>query len=473
VRNTAWLFGARSLSKVLVFVSVVLTQRSLGDDGYGRFATIVVFSNLASIVADAGLQVVFAREAARHRERLGGLLAVILAAKLPLVVLSGLALWGAVALLSPSLLSLVPAVFVLMVVTSFTNLLRSSYFATGEAGFEVASIALETVVLLGVTIVAAALHAGVAVFVTAYTISYGSTLLLALIVTQRRYARIRLSWDPTSLRGLLRSSLPFALAFVLSTVYFKIDVVILQALRGFGQVGSYNAAYKFLEGISFIPAAVMTAIFPALSIIHLRGRAAMRAAYTDAYRLLAAVGMPVAVGTAVLAYPIVDTTRVLPSAAPSLRILGVGILLVFVNNSFIYVLGAMDRQLTFALLAGLSLVVNVVLNLVMIPLFPRDQGYLASSWATVITEVFLFVAGYIALGRSLGRLPWLRPTLPIAVSGALLAAVTIPLRSHAVAAVAAGAVVYVTAMVLSGGVRRAELRMARAVLLRRGSAVRG
>jgi O-antigen/teichoic acid export membrane protein len=217
----------------------------------------------------------------------------------------------------------------------------------------------------------------------------------------------------------------------------------------------------------------MNAVFPALAVIHLRGRDPMRDAYTRAYRLLAMLGMPVAVGCVILAPQIIHITHVpFEQSIPALRILGASLLLIFVNNSFIFALGAMDKQLTFALLAGLSIVVNVTLNLVMIPRFAYADGYLAASWATLITEVFLFVAGYIALARYLGRMPWLRPAIPIALSGAAVAAVSYALRDHHTAlVVAVAAVVYVGALVATGGVSPSEWRLARDSLrLRRGGA---
>jgi len=189
----------------------------------------------------------------------------------------------------------------------------------------------------------------------------------------------------------------------------------------------------------------------------------MREAYTGAYRLLAAVGMPVAIGCVVLAPEIIHLTRVpFDQSIPALRILGASLLLIFVNNSFIFALGAMDKQLTFALLAGLSIVVNVTLNLVMIPRFGHADGYLAASWATLITEVFLFAAGYLALARYLGRMPWMRPAIPIVLSGAAVAAVAWVLRDHnVVVVVAVSAVLYVAAMAVTGGVSRSEWKLAR------------
>jgi O-antigen/teichoic acid export membrane protein len=457
--NAVLLLVTRTLSRVVVLVTVIVAQNALGRGRYGEFQTAIVFSSLSSIVADLGLQVVFTREAARHRDRLGRLLAVTLGARIPLAAVSGAVLAGGVALLAPSLLSLVPSVYLLLLVMSFSTVLRSCFYATQEMRWEVIAIAGETVILLAVTLAAAHAHAPVHVYVDAYTASYGFTLLLGAVVVSRRYTPLRIAWGPGEARALLRSGLPFALAFALSTVYFRIDLVILQALRGFAQAGDYGAANKFLDGLGFVPQAVMSAVYPALSIAATRGAAPIRALYLRVHRLLALVGMPASVLCVALAPAIVADTHTLPTAAPSLRVLGATAFFLFVVNSFVFTLGAMDRQLSFAALAGVSVVVNVGLNLVLIPLFPSDQGPVACAWATVATEAALFVAGLVALSRYLGGLPWVRPLIPVAVSGAAMAAVAWPLRDAVQPlAVCAPVAVYCAAVLLTGALRPAELR---------------
>ncbi len=456
--NAVLLLVTRTVSRVVVLATVIVAQR-LGRAGYGEFQTAIVFSSLSSIVADLGLQVVFTREAARHRERLGELLAVTLGARIPLAAASGVVLAGSVALLAPSLLPLVPSVYLLLLVMSFSTVLRSCFYATQEMRWEVIAIAGETVILLGVTLLAAVNHAPVHVYIDAYTASYGFTLVLGAVVVSRRYTPLRLAWRPVEVRRLLRSGLPFALAFALSTLYFRIDLVILQALRDFKQAGDYGAANKFLDGLGFVPQAVMSAVYPAISIAFTHGAAAVRPLYLRVYRLLALVGMPASVLCVALAPAIVADTHTLPTAVPSLRILGGTAFFLFVVSSFVFTMGAMDRQLSCAALAGASVVVNVVLNFVLIPLFPFDQGPVACAWATVITEAVLFLAGLLVLSRQLGGLPWVRPLLPVVLSGAAMAAVAWPLRDAAQPiAVGLPLAVYCAAVMLTGALRPAELR---------------
>ncbi len=471
IRNTAILFTARTASRLLVFAVFLIQQRTLGATGYGEFATITVLSNLSSISADLGLQIVYLREGSRHRERLQGLLATVLAAKLPLVALSLGVLTAMVLVGGPPLPELLWPAFALLLTTSIANVLRSTFYATGEIRYEAIATGAEAVILLAGTAVVASLGLGLPAYLLVYAVSYSFTCVFAAVVIRRRYFPIRVAVDLAEARRLVRLGLPFALAFALNTIYFKIDVIILDGLRGYHQVGIYQAAYKFLEGLSFIPQTIMNAIFPALAIVHLEGRGRVRSLYTQAFRLLAAIAMPLAVAFGLDGSAILHLVGVYAQSATAARILALALLFLFVNNSFIFGLGAMDRQQASVWLAGFSIVANVACNFVLIPLFPRGQGYLASSWATVVTEVVLLAAGYLMVRRHLGSLPWLRPSWPIAGAGLVMAAVVVALSGWSVLlALPVAGLAYLAILLGLGGLTRDEWRVARRSLGRGGAA---
>ncbi len=468
VRNTGMLFLARTGSRLLVFGAFLIQQHTLGATRYGEFGVVVVLSNLASIVGDGGLQIVYLREGSRRPARLEAYLSVVLAAKIPLLVGSLVTLAAMLALTSgPSLFYLLLPAFGLLAFTSVANVLRSTFYATGEMRYEAFETLSEGAILLAGTLVAALLRLGLAAYLLAYAASYLFTCVYAVIIISRRYFRPRLHFHLPASRRLLTMGLPFALVFLLNTVYFKIDVVILEALRGPTEVGYYQAGYKFLEGLSFIPQTVMNAVFPALSVLHLGQLAALRGAYTVTIKLLTAIAVPAAVALAFGAGPLMALLRVYPQSGPAVRILALALVFLFVNNTFVFGLGAMNRQRDSVVLSVLSIAVNVSLNLIMIPLFPRATGYLACSWATVITEVFLLVAGYVMVRRQLQQLPWGREVLPVLVSGALMVGVMAVLSAQNVFWVAAlGGAAYVGGLWVTGAISPDEVRMARRSLRR-------
>ncbi len=469
VRNTTILFVARTLARMLVLLVFLLQQHYLGAYRYGEFGVIVVFSNLSGIVSDLGLQIVYLREGSRDNARLKSLLAAVLAAKVPLLAASFLTLWLMAGADRPSLLFVFWPAFALMTATSVANVLRSTFFATGEIRYEAVATIMEALILLVGTFLVAHARLGLSAYLWVYAASYAATCVYAPLVIARRYFRPEVHIDPVLVRQLLRLSLPFALVFFLNTVYFRIDVVILNAMRGPTQVGYYQAAYKFLDGFSFVPQTVMNAVFPALAVLHLGELERMRRAYTATCRLLALVAMPIALALGFGAGPLLTFLHVYHQSVPSLQILAFALVFLFVNNTYVFGLGAMDRQGDTVRLSVMSIVVNVVLNLILIPLYSRPDGYLGSSWATVITEVFLLIAGYWMVRRRLDhQLPWLRPFLPIVVSGGLMAGIILVLAGQSVFwTVPLAGLFYLGALVVTGGVTTEELRTARASLGRR------
>ncbi|MBO0686573.1 MAG: polysaccharide biosynthesis C-terminal domain-containing protein, partial [Candidatus Dormibacteraeota bacterium] len=149
---------------------------------------------------------------------------------------------------------------------------------------------------------------------------------------------------------------------------------------------------------------------------------------------------------------------------PSLRILALAIVFLFANSAFTAMLYAIDRQKLFAWLTGIAVLVNVGLNLALIPLY----GYLAASAVTVITEIAFSVGGWYFVGRRV-RLPWFRLSWRIVLAGLVMGAVLYPLAARSLILTAPlGLAVYLLALLVLRAVEPDELDLlARGLRLRR------
>src|SRR5256884_261557 len=359
LRNSVLVVGARALAKLAVFIVVVLLWRHLGADHYGRFATMIVYITLVGVIADLGLQTVFIRDASKDRTVLTRYLATLLSPRLLLSLVALVILAAALRLLSPALFPYTLAAFVLLLTTSYSSLLRAVFYIRGRLGYEAVAIVAESLLLLGLTLVA----------------------------IQRR-AR----WE-----ALLLGS---------------------------------SASYPF------------TCPF----------------AFEKSYKMLAILGLPLAVGIGVTADSIVHFTRGFEESIPALRILAPSVVLLFVNNAFIYTLTAINRQLDFTRLALFSLVVNVALNLVLIP----PYGYLGAAAASTITEVALFAGGWWLLRRHLASLSIVGSIAPVVASGLVMGIVVYLISSWPLAIVIIlGAAVYLAALLVTRALNPEEWSIVR------------
>ncbi|MGH7775824.1 MAG: flippase [Candidatus Dormibacterales bacterium] len=456
VLNTVVLMAAKVVSRLAALVLVIVLANHLHPAGYGRYTTLVAYSALVSVAADLGLNTLYTREAARAPADVGRFLgtlaggklvlgaasAAILAAALESVGLGGLALPGAALLLT----------------TTYANLFRNTFYALGRLEFEAVAIAAETVIQAALIVLGAHRGAGVAWFVWAYAASYGFTVLYCLfVIAAFRMGRPRLGFEARLFGGWVRTALPFAIGIFLTNLYFKADVPILQHFRPFREVGWYEFAYKPFEALQFVPLAVQSVVYPVLAVYHASQPGRVQAAYERFFKVLVLLGIPVAVGTFVLVAPIGRAFHLYPQSEPALRILAAAIPFLFVNSAFTAMLFAVDRQDLFAWTTAIAVVVNVGLNVALIPAF----GYLAAAATTVVTEA-AFSAGAWWFVRRRHRLPWLRLSWRILLAGVVMAAVLYPLRRHSLAVtVPAGAVVYLAALWTLRAVDREEVAMLR------------
>lgn len=453
VQNSTLVLAANIVSRLVALVTVIVLARSLGPTGYGRFTTMVSFSAIISVLSDLGLDTLYTREAARSPERQPVYLGMVLLGQLPLAVISTAVF--AVALTTADLTDLILPGALLMVLTSYSQVLRNTFYAAGRLGFEAIAILVQIAIQAVGIIGGARLGFGVAFFVGAYAASYAVVAAYCLVVIPVfRVGSIRLGFSAALLWRWLRLGFPFAISALLTNLYFKADVPILQHFRPFAEVGWYTFAYKPFEALQFVPLAIQTVVYPVLAVAHRETPERMTLFYGRLLKILVVLGWPITLGTFLLVAPIGALFRLFPQSIPSLRILAFGIVFLFANSAFTAMLYAIDRQGWFVWVTAIASVLNIALNLLFIPHF----GYLAASAITVVTEAAISVSGYLFVARRY-RLHWVRLLWRVVLAGLVMGVVVYPLRDHTILlSLPAGVVVYLVALLLLRAVTRDELR---------------
>ncbi len=447
LRFTILILIARILSRLLALVAVVAIGNALGDSRFGQMQTAITYTALVGAVTDVGFTALYVREGAREPAQLTRYFSNVASIKLFLVAISlpilAACLWfaGIESLLLPS--------FALLVLSGYSLLLRSSLYALQRLNFEIAEIIPETAVILGMALLGAHIHAGTGFFLWAYAAASGfATVYFLVVLLGTRILRPRWALETGLFAVWIRAGIPLAITYLLTTVYFKLDVPILQHYRSYAEVGWYTFAYRPFEALLFIPATLRTVVFPVLSIYYRNAPNRVLASAEKLFKGLAIIGWPITVGLFLLAPQVIDLlSSNFPQSADALRILAIAVVFMFVDNTFPAVLNAIDRQKLYAYVALSGLVVNFGLNMILIPRF----GYIGASWATVATEMTLVCAGLIALGRVLGTLNVLRSCWRPFIAGAVMGLVVWLINPHGrlalLAVIVLGAVIYAAMLV--------------------------
>jgi O-antigen/teichoic acid export membrane protein len=465
LRNTVIVLTAKVIARLIALITVLYLINYFVPERYGSFTVLVNLAAIVSVVLDLGFNVLFVREGARSHDQIQRYLRNVMSLRLLMAVLSfGLLAAGLAAI---GLLSLLLPGFVLMVLTSYSTLLRNGLYAVQQLGFEAVAVVLESLLLLALILVGIRTHQGLAFFVWAYALQYAfSCVYFSVVLAVKRIAVIGWAFEVPLLREWFWKGLPFALTFVLTILYFRIDQPLIYTIRSHTEAGWYGAAYKPIESLLFLPITFLSVVFPVLSVYHHDRPREMLDAVNRFYKALLLMGWPISVGIFVLAG---SFTKLLfkPEYANSeyaLQILAIALGIAFVNNAFIGALNASDRQSSFTWAAAWSLVANVALNVTLIPLF----GYIGASWATVLTELSLGIVGWILTARHVGRVPVLTLSWRVILAGLIMGVAIFPLRGlHGVEVaipVAAGAVLYVVAVLLLRALDGEEIAWARRAL---------
>lgn len=231
-------------------------------------------------------------------------------------------------------------------------------------------------------------------------------------------------------RGYLREALPLAIGYGLTFALVKIDVLLLQALGGFHEVGVYSVAYKFADVLDLVAmaaiapfATMMVAAWPNREVLALRARQAavlvglLAAAAVVAFAPVASPLLTLLYGDEYRSAVTPAVLLVLASAATALILVGIAVLAATGDH----------RRYPWVPVAGL--VLNVAGNLWAIPRWGAEGAAAVS----VLTMWFTAVVLWIVVVRSVRT----TRVLPIGSLTALVAATAV-VAALAIGVVAAG-----------------------------------
>jgi O-antigen/teichoic acid export membrane protein len=187
----------------------------------------------------------------------------------------------------------------------------------------------------------------------------------------------------------LKESWPYGLSGFSVMLYTYIDSVILSLIQGNEVVGWYNAAYKLVLFLVFIPSTINLTIFPAMSKFYISSPNSLRFINEEYFKFMLIIGIPLGIGTTILADRIILIIfgSGYSSSIIALQILIWTIVFTFAGAAFVRLLEATNKQLLLSKITGISVVVNVILNLILIPKF----SYVGASIATLLTEIILIL----------------------------------------------------------------------------------
>jgi O-antigen/teichoic acid export membrane protein len=482
-----------ALNKLLDFGLAVIMFRALGADGVGRYTWVVLVVGYFDILMNFGLGVLITREVARQPAAAGRYLGSALLTRAALWLLAvAVALVMVGPLAEP--LGITPEMGVALVfftvgvgISNLAGVVSALFTAREQMEFPALVTVFTTSLKFVLYTVALTLGYGIVGLATvSIAVNLATALVLALLF-MRVVGRPRLTVSAQLSLALVGASVALMINNLLSTVFFRIDGLILRGFAGDMALGWYSAAYRFVDGLNLIPSSLTLALFPVLARLAVSARAehgvtsedvsrdpeaegaprgsALLRATKLALKVLLTLALPISVGTMLLADPIVRLVAgvsYLPHAAVALQILIWLVPFSFVNGLLQYVLISVNQQRFVTVAFVIAVAFNVSVNLILVPLW----SYLGAAVVTVLSEVVLLGPFWYAVQRHVGSLR----LLPLAWRPAVAAAAMAPgiwlLRDSPVLAIMQGLVMYPLVLLAVGGLDATDRRLIRNALHR-------
>lgn len=389
-KNTSLLLVSQIISYIFLFVYTIYIARYLGADGFGTLSFALAFSGIFSILADLGLSTLTVREVARDKSLVKKYLGNVLSVKIILSFLTfGLILLFINLLNYPqSSINVVFFVSLSLILNSIVVIFYSIFQAFEEMEYQSIGQILNSILMFTGVLIAIYLSFNVIGISFIYFISSTIVLIYIVIIYLWKFSVPKLEYNLEFWKKTTKEALPFGLTGLSVMIYIYIDSVMLSLFRGEEVVGWYNAAYRLILFLVFIPETLNTTLFPSMSKFHFSSQESLKFMNEKYFKFMIAIGIPLVVRITILAEKLILLLfgPGYEQSIIALKILAWTLLFIFGGAVLGRLLEATNKQFVSTKITGISAIVNILLNLVLIPKF----GLIGACISTVLTEIFLF-----------------------------------------------------------------------------------
>lgn len=406
----------------LSLFSVRLITQYLGQDGFGKYATVLAFFAFFSALADLGLGTVTAREISREGAEeshiLGNVITLRLLVSLALILVSPLVIFF---FDYPADLEVGIFIAALAILFSTFSLVLNGIFQKNLAMDRVAMVEfLGKIIQVALVVLVVKEDWGFLPIAATLLASLSFNAVTAFILS-RRYATFRLRFDTAFWKTFLKESWPMGMTAIITFAYFKMDTILLSVLQSSAHVGIYNVAYKILENLIFFPAMLAGLILPLLSRFIFTDRARFEEIADKTFKVFWIIIIPLVIGTFLLAQDIITIVSGsgFQESVMVLRILVFSLACIFFGHYFnmLLLVGNAQKRLMQTLLIAAAF--NLTLNAFLIPRY----SYLGSAVTAVATELLVVFLTAFLTRKYVRYVPSFESFWKIALSGVVMATV--------------------------------------------------
>ena len=390
-KNTSWMTLSQLITSVCAFLWTIIIARYLGVADYGIISFAISFTGLLGILMDFGMTTYITREISKNKHLLEKYMSNIFLFKLILALFlflcSGLLLY---LMDYPFITVVVTLIFTFeLVLMSMTYYLNGIFQAFENVKYQALGAILNSFLLLLGILVTMNLNLGVIAIALSYFFGYMFYFGYMFFKYIKTFSFPNFKLDLEFIKEILWNSIPFALTNFFYSIYFTIDLVMLSYLVGDYSTGIYKSAYNIIYVFTTSFVIYQSVIFPIMSKFFIESQNLLKITYELSVKYLLLIILPLSIGIFFYARPIVDLiyTNQYSLASVPVQILIWTVIFLFVNGAASTLLNAINKEFTVTKVYIAAAIFNVLLNLILIPMF----DYNGAAMATVLSEILITV----------------------------------------------------------------------------------
>ena len=417
----------------LSIVVLKIISGYLGTSGYGDYTTVYQFLAFFGIIADFGIYTITVKEMSKDESKIPMILGNIMGLRTFLAIFAMLLAVGVAFLLPSYSGTVIPLGVVIATFTTFFTLLNGTISSVLQTHLK---MQYATISLVIGKIVSVAYMAAVAYILFTNDLTTGfyhlmwsgvlgnAVMFFITAYYVRRYTAITYRFDFSFWKKIFFTSLPYGVALVLNTIYFRLDVILMtlilphtqaladgttscpQTLCGDTEVGLYGVGMRFLEMLAIIPIYFMNSVLPVMTRYLEEKNEKIKQLVQYSFDFLVATSIPMLIGGIILSVPIVffisDSDFVsgmlhVYGSDIAIQILMFVLVFSFINTLFSFTLVVLNKQTKLMWINGVCVLFNLVGNLIVIPSF----GFRGAAMTSVLSAFLVMVLTYHTSKKSL------------------------------------------------------------------------
>ncbi len=407
ITNLLWLFSEKILRLVVGFFVSVWVSRYLGPSDFGIFSYALAFATIFAAIGSLGLDQIIIKEFVKQPQKAEQ----ILGTSFRLLSIASCVTYGFLLISifyfqwDDKLTLIMTSIIGSSIFFNILNVIRCFFESRIEAKYNVWVSNAALAIIASIKVVSILLEAPLLVFGIIYAFECFLFALGYFIMYSIKIGKVKKwAFNKKLSKDILRSSLPMMFSIILSTIYLKIDQIMISEYVNDKEVGLYAVAVTLTQIWFFIPTIIYNSIFPSLLKTKENNEALYYKRLQNLFNIMTIIGYILAIPISIYASFLITTIYGIPyaAAAPMFGVLIWVLPLVNLSTSRLVHIHTMNLEKTFLYITLMSCIINIVLNLIFIPLW----GGLGAAIATFGTHLF---SAYLSnlLFKPLRKISWL------------------------------------------------------------------